>query len=655
MLAGRVLWVKGLIAAVSTHSLEDSDKLYRQALEIFCASGEDENLAATHALLSEVLNKLGRYEESWQHLYNALAKVNRIFDPVKHHIVLEVAILNARRQGLNRVGLAFAEEHLHVAHRTESAQILHYAFMHRASLRYALGDLQGAQADLEQARRAAKDLDDPNLRKRSAADLNLVKAEIHVESDPRRAISLLDQTIGQYKLTKYSYLLPQAYGSRARAFLRLGELKLAERDLSRQIHIYEESADEILQDVFRLSLLDQAASAFDKMIELQAAQPGRQILALEYCERGRYRALLDAWTRTSLELSFKLGIAPGTGFDPRTLQGRLPQDVAILEFALLDDHLLSWVITRADITMVAQRVKRRDMADLILELDRGLNRERNSSVSRELYDLLVRPVTKELRGISHLVVVPDKELFRVPFEALVDRQTGRFLIQGRMVSYAPSASLHVRLREKLSRDRKAPLALTLAATGAENGGNRYVSLPGAVAEAHSIAAAYPRGSLLANPSKEEFLAALSRNQVLHFSGHAVPDVERPFASKLVLADTPAEHTEVYAYELYDRTFPDLKLVVLSACGTAEPTNPALGTAATLAGPFLAAGVLQVIGSQWRVDDAATRLFFAAFHRRVAKGADATTALHATKLEFLHNGNADLASPRVWGAFVLVGG
>jgi CHAT domain-containing protein len=653
-LKGRILWIEGLVD-ISLNNLEESAAHYRQALEVFCIGEEDENLAAVHAVLGEVLNKLGQYEESWQHLYNALAKVDRIFDPVRHYLVLQVALLNARRQGLNRAGLAFAEESLHVARRTDGAQILHYAFMHRASLRYALGDMQDARTDLVEASRAAEKLKDPNLRERSAADFSLVSAEIQIATDPRSAIPLLNRTIAQYERTRYSYLLPQAYGARARAYRQLGQPRLAERDLARQIHLYEASADEILQDVFRLSFLDQTASVFDEMIEIKAAQPGRQVEALEYCERSRYRALLDAGTRSALELSSALGPAPGKGLDLRTLQEKLPEEVAILEFALLDEKLLSWVITKTDITMAVRRVKRRDVADRIKQLDRGLGGKRNPSASRELYDLLVRPVAEKLNGISHLVVVPDKEIFRVPFEALVDRQTEHFLIEDQMVSYAPSAALHVRLREKLSRDRKTPLELALAATGAQDGGNRYVSLPGAVAEALSIAPLYPRGTFLANPSKERFLAALSQSEVLHFSGHAVPDEERPFASRLVLADTSTEHSEVYAYELYDRALPSLRLVVLSACGTAEPAKPSLGTAATLAGPFLAAGVPQVIGSQWQVDDASTRLFFSAFHRRLAKGVDAATALHDTKLDFLHSRDTDLASPRVWGAFVLVGG
>ncbi len=650
-LAGRVLWIKGLTAA-STYHLADSVLHYQQALQIFCTINEEQNLAAVHALLSEALSKLGRFEDSWPHIYNALTKVDRIFDPIRHHAVLEAAILNARRQGFHHAGLAFADEHLVMAPSTGSAQILHYAWMHRGSLRYVLGDLQGAKTDLAEASRLA--VEDPNLSQRSTADLKLASAQIQMETDPSHAVNLLSQTIERYEHTKYKYLLPQAYGARAQAFQRLGDLASAERDLDSQIEIFENSAGEIQQDVFRLSLLGQAAPSFDKMIELQTTKLGRPDRGLEYSERGRRRAFLDAWARASLAQASRMKPPVWESFDPVRLRTGLPPDVAVLEYSLLDNHLLSWVVTRSGVKMLTLNVRRQDIVRRIHDLERGLARDAAPQASHELYDLLVRPAAPLLGGASRLIIVPDKEIFLVPFEALVDRQTGRFLVESKVISYSPSASLYVNLRERSARTRKKAPGHAVAATGAQNGGFKYELLSQAPLEARSISALYRRGNLLINPSKKQLLDALSQSQVLHFSGHAIPNAEQPFASKLVLADTPTEHVELYAWELYDRSFPQLELVVLSACGTAEASHPELGMAATLAGPFLAAGVPRVIGSQWRVKDDSTRRFFTSFHRRVAAGADAAVALRHTKLEFLHSGNAELTSPRVWGAFVLVG-
>jgi CHAT domain-containing protein len=655
-LAGRVRWIAGLNAAV-TYDLETADESYGKSLQAFRAGGEEENLATMHAMLAEVLSKAGSFDESWTHLASALARSDRIYDPIRLHAVLETAVFNARRQHFDRAGLAFAEEHLLVARRTGGPQILHYAFMHLAGLRYALGDLAGAKADLAEAARSVAEVKDPSLRQRSAADFDLVNAEIEAAEDPRLALPRLTRTIEQYESTQYDYLLPQAYGARARAFRRLGNLAAAEKDLANQIRIYGDSADETQQDVFRLSLLDQAAPAFDEMIELQAVRLGRPARALGYSESSRHRAFLSARNRAPMKRATRHGPEPWADFDPQRLRAGLPSDTAVLELALLDDHLLAWVVTRSGLQMTTTNVKRTDLVRQIRKMLRGLDGESPRGAGRDLYDLLIRPAAPALRGITHLVVVPDKELYRIPFEALVDRQSGRFLLEDLTVSYAPSAALYLHLRDKAARLHQKPPQRIVAATGAQDGGFRYARLPQAPAEAAAIAALYPSGSFLANPGKESFLDVLSRSQILHFSGHAVPNPEQPFASRLVLADTPSTAVDLYAYELYDRELPDLELVVLSACSTAKTARlrPGLGIAATLAGPFLAAGVPRVIGSQWPVSDKPTRLFFTAFHRRFTQGADAATALRATKLEFLHSGNPDLASPRTWAAFVLVGG
>ena len=653
-LEGRILWIEGLTAA-STHRLEASAQLYLHALKVFCGMGEEQNLAAVHALRGEVLSKLGRYRESWEHLYNALARVDRVFSPIRHHAILEVAILNARRQGLDRAGLAFAEEHLPVARRTGSAQILHYAYMHRASLRHAVGDLAGTRNDLVEAARAAESLEDPRLRERSLADFQLASAEIEAKHDPARAVPLLSRTIRKYEQTHYAFLLPQAYGARAAAHLRLGQLAQAERDLARQLQLYEDSADQILRDVYRLAFLDQAGPAFDEMIRLQAVKLGRPLAALEYCERARYRALLDAWMRASLDLRPSAGRQPAIRFDLDRLQQGLPPDVAVLELALIDDEVLAWVITRREVAMLPPSSRRREVGRRVFALRRELQFGNELAAGRDLYDLLIRPIKGHLRGIRRLVVVPDEELFLLPFEALLDRKTGRFLIQDYVVSYSPSAALRADLSGKVRRAATSPPQVALAATGAEGGGRRYSRLEGAMEEARSIASLYPQGTLLRSPTKAGFLASLRETEVLHFSGHAVPNAEQPFASKLVLVDAPAHHVELYAYELYDRALPRMRLAVLSACGTGQSAAPTLGTAATLAGPFLAAGVPQVIASQWPVDDAPTRLFFEDFHRRLVGGADAATALRATKLGFMSGKAPELASPRVWASFVLLGG
>ena len=73
------------------------------------------------------------------------------------------------------------------------------------------------------------------------------------------------------------------------------------------------------------------------------------------------------------------------------------------------------------------RAPRKDLSDTALE-DARL---------RELYQRLIEPVEQHLEGAEELLIIPHKELFEVPWAALVDAH-GRYLIERHVLRVAPS-------------------------------------------------------------------------------------------------------------------------------------------------------------------------------------------------------------------------
>ena len=67
----------------------------------------------------------------------------------------------------------------------------------------------------------------------------------------------------------------------------------------------------------------------------------------------------------------------------------------------------------------------------------------------ELYELLLGPFEKELRGIETVGIIPDGPLWHLPFEPLVGAD-GRFFIERTAVLYAPSITVY---REMVQRAR----------------------------------------------------------------------------------------------------------------------------------------------------------------------------------------------------------
>jgi hypothetical protein len=197
--------------------------------------------------------------------------------------------------------------------------------------------------------------------------------------------------------------------------------------------------------------------------------------------------------------------------------------------------------------------------------------------------------------------------------------------RGRPITVAPSASAWV-------------AASQIRRPGRVNAGVVAVAgpdLPRAGAEARQVAASWrtrprravgtesgsppPRTLVGRGAHRDAFLAAMTSSSVVHVAAHGVHQTESPLFSSLRLADGP-----VFAYEL-DHA-PDH--VILSACelglSTVRPGDEALGLTSAL----LQLGTRCVIGGVARVADEVAHSVMTAYHRDVARGADAADALAA---------------------------
>src|SRR6185436_15216717 len=311
--------------------------------------------------------------------------------------------------------------------------------------------------------------------------------------------------------------------------------------------------------------------------------------AFEISERVRARQLLDR----SQPAGTILGI--------RGIQRRLPQGTVLLKYVVLPDRLLVWALS-TDEAELQQIPLSAGTLTAQVEKARGLLRRNESgpalgTLLRDFHRTLLAPVAGPIRTARALVVVPDKILHLLPFAALVDPSTGRYLIQDRALSVAPSANVYVHCLERARPWSAEPpaSALVVAADAFDRSQfPRLSPLARAEEEARLIAAAYPRSRLLAGSeaTREKFLAlALQGPQVIHFAGHAVVNPEHPDLSMLVLAGNGGKKgpTAVYSHEVDGMKLGATRLVVLSACSTAAGQISASEGATSLARSFLAAG------------------------------------------------------------------
>jgi CHAT domain-containing protein len=157
-------------------------------------------------------------------------------------------------------------------------------------------------------------------------------------------------------------------------------------------------------------------------------------------------------------------------------------------------------------------------------------------------------------------------------------------------------------------------------------------------EVASVGSAWPsaRVTVGAAATAQTLRTALGSASVLHIAAHGVHQPENPLFSFVRMADGP-----VFAHEL-DQSARAPEHVVLSACevglATIRPGDEALGLASVL----LHLGTRSVIAGVARVGDDVAAETMAIYHRRLAAGAESSTALAEALVEV----DADVPPPFV---------
>jgi len=325
-----------------------------------------------------------------------------------------------------------------------------------------------------------------------------------------------------------------------------------------------------------------------------------------------------------------------------------------------------WGVWRENWIFVQRKVSEEDLEKLVgrllLEVRHGsLSNFRPSA--EEAFDHLIRPVLGRLPAGARLVIIPDKFLSKVPFAALVERNSGDTLLQQRIVSVAPSASAFLETVESGSeaqRDRKQWRLLAIGNPAIDRSlFPELKPLAQAEREVLDIAPLYPSSEVMTGveATREHLVQSLTGADVLHFAGHALKDPKRPELSQLVLAPSPggSQLPVLSTRDLRNLSLAHLQLVVLSACSTAPGSRRRSEGVSGVAQAFLDGGVRAVLAALWKVDDGVARRVLTDFHRRIARGEDGASALREAQLQYVAEERA--AGRRVspdWAAFQLAG-
>jgi CHAT domain-containing protein len=174
---------------------------------------------------------------------------------------------------------------------------------------------------------------------------------------------------------------------------------------------------------------------------------------------------------------------------------------------------------------------------------------------RQLFDKLIKPLNLSAK---HLIIVPDKSLWKIPFQAL-SADGEKYLIEEKLISYAPSVAV---LLEQLKDTRPARQTLQAFANSTyENQFLQHVN-----AEAGNVAEIYNSKPLL-NATAADFARLSDKTDILHFSMHAQVDKEQPLDSFLGFRTVGKDDGRLTAEELLNVKLKKGSLAFLASCDT----------------------------------------------------------------------------------------
>jgi len=564
------------------------------------------------------------------------------------------------------------------------------------------GDKRAARTEADVAAREATRLAIPIAIRDAAA----VAARLALEAgEPGRALSSLDQSsdpslLGDWRLSDL----------RAEALLALGRLDEARHEGERAVAALERERASLGIGPLRSAYLTNRVGPFSRLIaihlargdtiaafEVAATLPGRGLierlsgltvpstavasvaegerllaraaaLEREIAESGvapevveRRRALehaLEAARGAYEELLAHRAPSPdarmlgGARVGLREVQSQLAGDEALLTFVSGPDRVDVFVVRAGGVTYHAVSLGDRAIAGrirVVRELLAGTGRGADALAGLgEMYEMLVGPAlrSRALEGVQRLRIVPHGSLAALPFAALWNRATGRFLIEDKVIAYLPSVgALGVRQRPTaVMRDLVAFAPFPKA-------------LPGTYREARAIEHALGGSELrLASASTEAGLrAVLGQGRPVHIASHGSYNAQNPLFSRMLIgraiaADGPNDgRLEVHEVLGLRTTSP---LVFLSGCETGLGTSDgpfAQGMEeGSLAQAFLVAGAGSVVATLWPVDDTEAVRLTDSFYRDIAARLSPEDALASAQRDAIRRQSGGFT----WGAYTV---
>jgi CHAT domain-containing protein len=615
-------------------------------------------------LANGILNSIGGlyleqedYDQAEPYFQQALRSYQRSGNqPEAAGVILNLGV-TAQRRGNFSSALEFFQQALQQATRLGNQDVMIAAGEGLGVIYREQGNYAAAWQVLEQSLALAKTLQD----KMREAELLWRMAEVHLArgafTQAAELAAQARQIALQQRLPKLSYLTAVTLGQ---VYLRLKKIPEALEILNEATRQLEALRTRVAGQVQERQLFFvNKVAAYHLQIEL-LLQKGKTLDALQAAERAKARVLFDALQRGSepVDEQFLAGCKPPT-LHPTELGRLVSPKSALLIYTVTPEQTFLFVLKNAAtapeihtfvIPITAQELRNRAR---LFHQQIAERRPAFAAESRELYRLLFMPTSAVLRGVEELCIIPDDGLWEVPFQAL-QTSTGRYVVEDYAVRYAPSLSVLTALaNQPQSQSPTSLLAFGNPATRNDSS-PPFAPLPEAEKEVVAIGKLFGSAQIFTSVAATEsrFKALAARHGILHLATHGVLNNRQPLDSYLLLSNPDGnEDGKLTAREIMQNKL-NARLVVLSACETAQGHIRAGEGVVGLSWAFFLAGCRTLVVSQWQVHSASTADLMVSFFAQRQRQRQNAEALRVAALQLMQQPRYQ--HPYYWASFVTMG-
>jgi CHAT domain-containing protein len=610
------------------------------ASRTFASLGEATNRANVDLLLADALDRSGQSRAAWITRPAAFRALSAAGDDQRIAMYL-APVVRATARSHDDAALALADVSVDELLRQRDPHAVALTHVNRARLLAESGSSPLARQALAEARTAAKEIPDPALRARMSVLVDIAAGMVERDDNPQRALAYFNDAVAFVTRNEDHAGLADTYLQRGQTFARMDDDAAALADFESGLRELD-AQRALLASEQRSGFYDTEPDLFAETIALHLRR-GRMANAFALADGARARSLYEQLGTTT---------APESGGKLEELRAVLPPRTALIEYALLNDAVAIFYVTRdaAGVEVVktddaALRRLAEHFGDLLQRRGDMALIEKDAAA---LHHSLIAPVAPHIASATELVIVPDRELHAIPFAALYDAAKRRWLLEDFTIRVSPSAAF---LRHPVP-----PLSLSPALVVGDPKSDGGPALPDAAREAEAIAGMYGAATLLTSDraTRERFIEAAQRSGVIHYSGHAQSDADTTYGTLRLAPGGNGDSGALDASAIARLRLRAAPLVILGACGTIRGEANHVEGMPSLARAFLAAGARSVIGTLWEIDDDTASRLFRRVHQELRAGQTPAAALRRAQMDLARDPDPRLRHPSTWAPVEILG-